>query len=413
MRKIWLIKTTEPLPCDDNPRLLRMGLLAEIIAKNNDNYITWWASSFDHYRKIDRNTNDSVKKIAENYEIRFIKGITYNSNLSIKRLLHHMHEGRVFKERAEQCDKPDVIVCAMPTLEMAFFATRYARKNKIPILVDLRDMFPDMYADFIQPKYRLLVRFGMIPYKIMLGMALKNATALVATSEKFLAWGARYAKRTPENRDRVYYVSYPDNYVVGDEDDAFWRKFGISNNDFICCFFGKFGYTVDLEMVMEAAKLLYGNSKAKFVICGEGEKLSKYKEILGLCDNVIFPGWVDRSQIAALGKVSSIGLLSYKPGKNYEDSMPNKFCEYLALGQALLVEPEGMMLNLAVKHHCGLGFKNAQELAERVKKLECDRTLLLEMKRNSRILYEEKFCAEIVYAEYAKYVEQYADRRIT
>ncbi len=389
-----------------------MGLLAEILTADQDNNVTWWASSFDHYRKKDREIKESTLEIKKNYTIRFIKGITYKSNLSLKRLFHHMHEGRAFVKKASQCTKPDVIVCAMPTLEMAYYASIYAKKNNIPFLVDIRDMFPDMYVDFVPSKYRGIVKVGIIPYKCMLRKALRNATALVATSEKFLCWGARYAGREISDRDKVYYVSYPDMGDVNHDEEDFWKQKGLSQDDFICCFFGKFGYTVDLEMVMRAAKLLNGKSKAKFVICGEGEKLNEYKKIIEGCNNVLFPSWVNKDQIYELGKISSIGLLAYKPGKNYEDSMPNKFCEYLALGQALLIEPKGMMLNLAIKNNCGLHFNDEFELADRIKMLESDRKLLEEMQENARNLYEDKFCSEKVYKEYAAYVEQLACEEI-
>ncbi len=409
MRTIWIVKTAEPLPCDGEVRLLRMGLVADILSGNAENDIIWWSSTFDHYRKRNRCNEGKNISIRNNYQIRLIQAnASYKSNISFGRLLHQFNEAKSFYSLAQKEKMPDIIICPMPTLEMTYFASKFAKKNNIPILVDIRDMFPDMYVDFVKAKYRPIVRLGIIPYKLMLRKALRNATALIATSEKFLKWGASYANRDIKDTDRVYYVSYPDN-TIGKNTIEFWKSFGLSQEDFICCFFGKFGHTVDLETVMRAAVILKENSKVKLVICGEGEKLSEYRDILGDCDNVIFPGWVDKDQIYTLGQLSSIGLLAYKPGKNYEDSMPNKFCEYLALGQALMVEPEGMMLELATRHNCGMYFKDEYELAENIKRLEADKELLDAMKANSRKLYLEKFCSEVVYSDYAKYIEHFID----
>lgn len=409
MNKIWVVKTAEPLPCDEGARLLRMGLVSQELVKNNNNEIIWWSSTFDHYRKNVRSNHDEYIEIKDNYHLKLIHlDISYNSNLSPKRLLQQYYEGRKFLELSEKEEQPDIIICPMPTLEMAHFASIYAKKNDIPLVIDIRDLFPDMFIDFVPRKMRTFVKLGIIPYRIMLKKALRQATYLIATSDYFLEWGLKYAKREKKVGDRVYYVSYPDNNIeLCDEDiDIWYKEYDLNEDDFICCFFGKFGYTVDLECVMRAAKITsVEEPKIKFVICGEGEKLSVYKDILGETGNVIFPGWVNRKQICSLGRISKVGLLAYKPGENYEYSMPNKFCEYLALGLALLVEPKGMMLRYVDESKCGMHFSTSEELADCIIKMYRDIHMVETMKRNARKLYESKFCAENVYKQYAEHIE--------
>lgn len=410
-KKIWLIRTGEILPCDgDSVRLFRMGLIAEICADNPENDVTWWCATLNHFQKNYRMTHDGEIEIKENYRLKLIHGPGYKKNMSLKRLYHQMYEGHRFLKLAEKEEKPDIILCSMPTPELAYFATQYARKYKIPIFVDIRDTFPDMYVDFCSSKLRPLMKIGIKPYQWMLTLALKRVTGIFATSEKFLDWGLNYARRRQIDMDRVYYVSYPDNNVkLVNSDFDYWRKQGVAEDDFVCCFFGQFGFTVDLETVMKAALIVAEkNSKIKFVICGVGEKLASYKEIVKDIDNVIFPGWVDRIQICALGQLSDVGLLSYRPGKNYENSMPNKFCEYLALSLALLIQPRGMMADYAAKYNCGLHYSNEKELASQILFLAKNADKTIEMKKNARQLYETRFCAEKVYAELVDFLEQCA-----
>lgn len=411
-RKIWLIRDGEILPCDgDNVRLFRMGLIAQICAENTDNQVTWWCGTLNHFEKKFRMEHDGEIEIKENYRLKFIHGPGYHKNMSVKRLRHQMYEGKHFVELAEKEELPDVILCSMPTPEMAYYATKFAKKHNVPIFVDIRDTFPDMYVDFCPEKLKPFMRVGIIPYKKMLSSALKRATGIFATSEKFLDWGLNYAKREKTDNDKVYYVSYPDNKIeLAEKDFDFWKNFGIEDDDFVCCFFGQFGFTVDLETVMRASILTSEkNPKVKYVICGVGEKLKSYKEIVGDNKNVIFPGWVDRVQICALGELSDAGLLSYKPGKNYENSMPNKFCEYLALKLALLIQPEGMMLDFAAKFDCGVHYGSENELAEQILRLAADRKKTEQMKKNSRRLYEGSFCAERVYAELVDFIEKHSN----
>ena len=139
------------------------------------------------------------------------------------------------------------------------------------------------------------------------------------------------------------------------------------------------------------------NPRVKYVICGVGEKLDTYRQILNGADNVIFPGWVDRKQICALGKIASVGLLSYRKNKNFEWSMPNKFCEYLALGLAVMVEPTGMMAQLTAEHRIGFRYDHAEELAEKLLYLADHRDEVAGMKQRARSLYEQQFKADVVY----------------
>ena len=77
--------------------------------------------------------------------------------------------------------------------------------------------------------------------------------------------------------------------------------------------------------------------------------------------------------------------------------MPNKFCEYLALGLAVVVEPTGMMADLAAKNSIGFRYDDANELAERLLYLADHREEIPEMKQRARELYEQQFKADVVY----------------
>ena len=397
--KVWLVKEGEALPTDGRQqRLLRMGLIGEEFDKAGAEII-WFASTFDHNKKEFRVDHTVELPVNDHYSECLLHGRNYTKNLSLGRILHFADERKQFGKLAKTKEKPDVVVAAMPNIDLALAAVKYGKRHKIPVLVDVRDMWPELYEDYF-PKYKKLVHYAIIPFKWQLSWTLKNATGIFATSEKFLDWALGYAGRDKGPNDNFYYVSYPDTDVeLTDSDLQYWYDMGLSEDNIICCFFGQFGHAVNLEPVMRAAlETKKRNSKIKYVICGMGEKLETYKKILNGAENVIFPGWVNRKQICALGKISSIGLLSYRKNKNFEWSMPNKFCEYLALGLAVLVEPAGMMADLAEEHQIGFRYNNEHELVEKLLYLDDHREEIFGMKRRARELYEQQFKADVVYA---------------
>ena len=79
--------------------------------------------------------------------------------------------------------------------------------------------------------------------------------------------------------------------------------------------------------------------------------------------------------------------------------MPNKFCEYLALGLSVMVAPTGMMADLAAKHNIGFQYNNASELAERLCYLADRKNEVAGMKVRARALYEAQFKADVVYGK--------------
>lgn len=401
--KVWLVKEGEALPTDDGQqRLLRMGLIAEELIKMEAD-VLWWASSFDHNKKAYRAAGPVELTAGEHYRIQLLHGCPYRKNMSFGRIRHYAQERRQFIRMAETRERPDVILASMPNIDLALAAVKYGKKHNVPVFIDVRDLWPELFEDYY-PKLKKLVHYAIIPFKRQLAYALRNATGIYATSEKFLNWALGYAKRGRRQRDGYYYVSYPDtNLEITEQDLQFWHQKGLSETDFICCFFGQFGHAVNIEPVLEASKELAKSApQVKFVICGTGEKLESYKQMVGQAGNVLFPGWVDRRQICSLGKLSSAGLLAYRKNKNFEWSMPNKFCEYLALGLSLLIEPEGMMADLAKEHRCGYRYQDAHDLAEKLTYLAAHREEAAAMKGRARQLYESAFKADVVYRQLAE-----------
>ncbi len=396
--KVWLVKEGEALPTDEGEqRLLRMGLIGEEFNKVGAD-IVWFASTFDHNLKKYRANHTIDIPINAHYSVCLLHGRRYKKNLSLRRILHFMDERKQFRILAETKEKPDVIVAAMPNIDLAFAAVKYGKEHNIPVFVDVRDMWPELYEDYF-PRFKTLVHYAIIPFKKQLSWTLKNATGILGTSEKFLDWALKYAGREKGSNDSFYYVSYPDtNVELTDYDFQHWYNMGLSEDDLICCFFGQFGYAVDLEKVMYAAlNTAKKNSKIKYVICGMGEKLESYKQILNGAENVIFPGWVDRKQICTLGKIASVGLLSYRENKNFEWSMPNKFCEYLALGLTVAVEPMGMMADFTEENQIGFRYENEYDLAEKLLYMADHRDDVSNMKKRARDLYERQFMSDVVY----------------
>lgn len=405
--RIWLVNEGENLPGDDNnPRLQRMGLLAYEIEKMGPE-IVWWQSTFNHYQKRFRYHEDKEIKLTDNLRMKLIHSCGYKKNVCLKRIYHEWKTAHNFYIQGKKEKLPDVIVSAMPTIAQAYYCVKFGYKYNIPVIIDLRDLNPDVFISPFHGITKKIVSVGIKPLRITLSWATKHASGLVGTTQPYLNWGLNYARRKQGKNDRVFFVSYPDRGISTKlSSNSRWKEY-LNYKGIICCFFGQFGQLVDFDTLIETAEMCKNNNlDIKFLLCGKGELLEKYQDEVKRRKiyNVELPGWVNQADISDIGFISDIGLMAYKKNDNFDMQMPNKFSEYLALGLQIMLQPSGIMKSVVEENNCGIHYENANELYEALKKMSKERELLEEMKKNSRSLFENHFAANKVYKEYGNYI---------
>src|SRR5438477_249488 len=108
--KIWLTEIGEPLPIDAGARLMRCGLLAQTLA-SRDHDVTWWASTFDHARKLYRRPSSETASPSPHLDLELLHASGYRRNVSLARIRYHRRIARQFSVRAESLPPPDLVYC--------------------------------------------------------------------------------------------------------------------------------------------------------------------------------------------------------------------------------------------------------------------------------------------------------------
>ncbi|MFH0960560.1 MAG: glycosyltransferase family 4 protein [Pseudomonadota bacterium] len=346
---IWLIQPGEELPIDPGtPRLLRTGILAKMLVSQGHK-VTYWTSTFSHARKTQRFGTDTDINVRDNYKIKLLRSPGYSKNISVRRVYDHILLGRQFTRQASYETKPEIILCSMPTIELSLAATEYGKKLNVPVVLELRDMWPDIFLEAVPGWARPAGRVILSPMFRNLKKACENATAIFGITDEFLEWGLKYAGRKRNSFDAVFYHGYspvkPNKSEI-DAAESFWKKHGIwqENGRFIACFFGYFGRQFEIETVLEAARKLE-DSKAniQFVLCGDGDKFEHYKLMAKDLNNVVLPGFVGHPEIWTLMRMASVGLAPYKSTTNFTGNIPNKVGEYLSAGLPIISSLQGAL----------------------------------------------------------------------
>jgi len=395
--------------------LLRTGLLADAMARMG-HHVTWWTSNFDHVRKSQRVTESRLVRVNRGLDIRLVSGCGYRRNISARRLIDHALIGVKFALLAarEQC--PDVIVCSLPTPELCAAACSYGRRHLVPVVLDVRDLWPDVFADAFPAKSRFIGNAIVWPYRILVQYACKRAAAIIGPTAEYVRWGLAHAGRNARGADRVFpfaYLAASPNPSEIDRANQFWAGHGVSAGDghFNVCFLGTLGSQFDMETVILAARKLQAVAPSvRFVICGSGDREAHYRDLARGCSNILFPGWVGSAEIWTLMRLSCIGLAPYLPTRNFVHHIPNKPIEYLSAGLPVLTTLSGTLGQLLQDHNCGVVYRtgNSDELASHISQLHRSPSQLRLLAENAAALFRARFQADVVYTELVHYLERLA-----
>lgn len=408
--KIWNTTIGEPLPIDDTvDRLHRSGLLNEILVYSGHE-VKWWSSSFNHFSKKYYRNERATLKVFENYTLELLHGRQYTKNISFSRILNHIQIGKQFNLEAYKAEKPDLIITSFPSIELAYYSVKYAMKKNIPVVVDARDMWPDIFTSVLPNFLNPLVKLLLFKYFQMTHFVFSNASSIIGITDGFVNWGLSHGGKKRSNLDKPFYLGYPELESENKNKTTSWKKFeslNLKQDDFILAYIGAITKNkINLEPILRAAEHFKNNSKVKFVIAGDGderENFIKTSNKLGL-KNLVFPGWLNKFEIKNLLMNSDFGLVPLRNRFDYKLAIPNKPIEYIANQLPILSGLEGELSSLIKNNNIGFTYKTDKDIIEKINDTLLNQNKLDKMSKNCRELYLKKFDSKLVYTNLANYL---------
>jgi glycosyltransferase involved in cell wall biosynthesis len=403
---VWLIQPGEPLPIEGPTRPWRTGLLAEELTRRGHE-VLWWSSAFSHARKRFICRGSELVTAPAGYQIQLLAAIAYRKNISLRRIISYRGLARSFRRLSQQRLRPDVIVSSYPNIELSRAAVELGERWSIPVVLDICDLWPDIFVDLAPHGLHWLARAILFPMFRDAAVALRSCDSIMAVSDGYLQWALQRAGRSATDQDLVLHLGYAQPEVDRQTRAGAARSLrerGVDPEKTIAWFIGVFGHTYDLQTVVEAARRCQDLQQLQIVLSGDGEQMASLQRLTSGLSNVLLTGWVDAAEIACLMDWSQIGLAAY--GERAPQGLPNKIFEYLCAGIAILSSLRGESEALLVEHECGLSYSSADQLADRLHQL-CTRPQQLQnMADRARQLFTQSFDARHIYPRMADHVEQ-------
>lgn len=383
----------------------RFSFLAELLAKRGYD-VTLISSSFYHVKKKKRDL-EKLRKGNYPYRLFFLEEPGYPKNVSLKRIYSHHVAAKNLQNHLKR-ENYDLVYCALPPNDIAKVAGRYARKNGIPFIVDIEDLWPEGWK-IVLGEYKI---FDMLclPIKRDAEIAYQCADGVVGTSREYME---RIYKNQPEKKgkilEEIVYVSIDiDEFDKGAE--KFKDEIKKKEGEFWVTYAGTLGTSYDISTLIKAAQKLYekGYTKIKILLLGTGPMKEKWEKEAALYPcNVKFYGFVPYPKMAAVLAKSDVLVNSYV--KTAVQSIVTKIGDYLAAGKPMIntcssrefrtkVEEDGFGINIEAEvpeelEKAILYFYNKKETSEK-------------MGEQARIIAENEFSRKESYLKIIYMVEQ-------
>jgi glycosyltransferase involved in cell wall biosynthesis len=279
--------------------------------------------------------------------------------------------------------RPDVIYATSPPLTMALPALVAATRWRVPLVFEVRDLWPEapiqMGALRNRPAQRLARAVERFVYS--------RSTRLIALSP-----GIRAA--LPQDKAEL----------VPNSADLDLFEPGEPGEPFLVSYFGAMGEANDLTAAVDAARLL---PEVRFVLRGDGKRREELER--SAPPNVEFRRGT-KADVVRLAAESAVCLTLFKNVPVLATNSPNKLFDTFAAGRPAIVNMNGWMRELVERNEAGLYVRagDARDLADKLAWLRDNPEDAQRMGRNARELAEREFSRDALASRALAVLEEVA-----
>jgi glycosyltransferase involved in cell wall biosynthesis len=383
--------------------LSNMGYKVKIFAasKIHNSKINVFDSPYGVFSQQKEKSSHALKNIKEiNFDgviYTFLKTSNYKNN-GLSRIKNMLE----FPYRVLTCckkfEKPDVIYTSSPSPFAALTAVRMAKKLKIPVILEVRDLWPESIVAYkgISPK-NPIIRFLYSLEKYLY----KHADRIIFTMEG----GKEYVKS--KKLENIVDLSKIYNINNGVDLDEYQKSLEnrLEDHDledkctFKIIYAGSIREVNHLHDLLDAAQIIQNNEqirfkKIKFLIYGDG---TERKALEDRChsekiQNIIFKGHIQRKFIPYVLSKADLNIITVRQTDimRFGCSL-NKLFDYMASGKPIVSNLQ-VNYDLLQRYNCGITTKtkSAKDLAAAIEQVyNLPHDLYLNMCKNAQKAAED------------------------
>jgi len=295
----------------------------------------------------------------------------------------------------------DIVWGTSPPIFQGLTAWALSRLKAVPYLFEVRDLWPAFAVAVGVLKQPLLIRASEWLEQFLY----RTAHTVLVNSPGFIdhvrSRGARHIEYLPNGSDTHMFQPELNGY-------EFRRMHGLTDK-FILFYAGAHGMSNDLEVVLQAARLLVNRSDIAFVLLGDGKEkpsLMACAEEMNLT-NLHFLPPLPKSEMNQALAAADACIAILLPLELYKTVFPNKVFDYMAAGRPVILAIDGVIRTVVEEAECGIFVPpgDPQAMAKATCELSDNHELAHKMGQNGRRYLEEHFDRSMLTVRLAEIME--------
>jgi len=300
----------------------------------------------------------------------------------------------------------DAVWGTSPPIFQGWTARHLARLKRVPFFFEVRDLWPYFAVAVGVLKSRTLIRMSEWLERYLY----RHAAVTIVNSPGFIehvrARGAREVALIPNGVDAAMFAR---------GDGRAFRERHHLEGKFVILYAGAHGMSNDLDVVLDAAKMLLDTPRIHFVLLGDGKekpRLQVRAEAEGISNVLFLPSLPKQGMPDALAGADAC-LAILKPIEAYKTTYPNKVFDYMAAGKPVLLAIDGVIREVVEAADAGLFVPpgNAEALAAAAPTLSEDESAAREMGARVRTYIQAHFDRKHIAENFEKLLRRYTTPR--
>jgi glycosyltransferase involved in cell wall biosynthesis len=256
--------------------------------------------------------------------------------------------------------RPNVIIVSSPPPTVGASAAIISFLKMVPLIGDLRDLWPDYAIKIGELKNKYAIICGRIVERIFYW----RCFAFVTISEGLKS---DLEKKISSKEVRIVMngSSIPDLPAYTN------RKADCFSGPIInVCYAGVVGLLQPVQDIVDAAQITRNDKTIKYTIIGSGVKLEELKELArerGL-SNIEFTGDLKFNETNELMLTADIAVVPLLDIEEFKGALPSKFFDSMALGLPVILGVDGEARQILEENRTGIYYKpgSSEDLVEKI-----------------------------------------------
>ncbi len=311
------------------------------------------------------------------------------------------------RKRAKQLCKSehfDTAIVSSPPFMIGVFGISLKKMVK-KIILEVRDLWPDTVVELgkaknSNPVIKIMRHYEMKMYR----SADRIVTVLPFMNDKISSKGIEVSKL-------ITFTNGLDRYILdeieewGAKKDEAREMLSIARDKFIVSYVGNIGLGQNLEIMVDAAKMI---KNIDFLIVGDGSDKERLINLSKGVENLLFLPPVSRDRVPVYYSASDILFIHLAKGELFSDSLPSKTFEYAVSDRPVIYGLEGLSAEIFDKSNSGIKIhrENVGEFIEAIKRIRADYERYKKAASEGKVYVVKNYLREEIVKRYVDFLEK-------